>query len=709
MPQRVEERAPADHAPAGVARRRARRDRVRAVRDRVLPALVPAGADRRGRARRRRARTAAARSSIEAPRGDIVDRNGVKLVTTKQAAVVQLVPSTLPEEVRDEAEDYRKSSRRGRARALSARGRARRLPAPARDDGRKSTKDEITRAQAPPGARAARRARSPIPAAARAIPALQDLYRRICEVIDVSQKTIHQRVIRGIADTPYSNVTIRTDVPPARVQLHARAARVLQGHRRHQALPAPATRRQARRAAVRDGLGDLRPSSSDDKHYKGIPQGTRIGQSGLEWLVRQVPARQGRLRARGGGRVRLAATTQRKVSVTDPTQGSRLRAHDRLRPAEGRRRGLAQAMANSEHPARAGAFVAMDPRNGAILAMGSSPELRREHLRQAVLAEDLRLPDVEQDRRAAAQPRDRVRAIRPAPRSSRSRRWRRSRKGLVTPTRKIDDPGHWEYGKREYQNAKEAVFGPVNVSDALKVSSDIFFFKLGAMASRAARPGIQQWARKLGFGRKTGIDLPGEQPGLVPDRKWRNEEYAKYAQVRRQGRPGRGARSRRCTSAAASSATWVGGDNVNLAVGQGDLQATPLQVAVAYSALANDGTIVRPHLGKAIEDGNGVPLQEFRPKPQRKIKFDGARPPGRARRPAPRRAGGEGHVGRRLQGLADGGIPGLWEDRHGRALPEPRPGVVRLLREGQGAARSSSSSPSRRAASAPRPPPRRRA
>ena len=69
---------------------------------------------------------------------------------------------------------------------------------------------------------------------------------------------------------------------------------------------------------------------------------------------------------------------------------------------------------------------------------------------------------------------------------------------------------------------------------------------------------------------------------------------------------------------------WTTGDNVNLAVGQGDLQATPLQVAVAYSALANNGTIVRPHLGAAIEDGNGVPIQELAAKPKRKVKIDAA-------------------------------------------------------------------------------------
>ena len=83
---------------------------------------------------------------------------------------------------------------------------------------------------------------------------------------------------------------------------------------------------------------------------------------------------------------------------------------------------------------------------------------------------------------------------------------------------------------------------------------------------------------------------------------------------------------------------WTGGDNVNLAVGQGDLQATPLQVAVAYAALANNGTIVTPHLGKAIEDGNGVTFQELRVKAQAQGQDQPARPPDRARRPAPRRA-----------------------------------------------------------------------
>ena len=133
---------------------------------------------------------------------------------------------------------------------------------------------------------------------------------------------------------------------------------------------------------------------------------------------------------------------------------------------------------------------------------------------------------------------------------------------------------------------------------------------------------IQRWAKRLGFGRKTGIDLTSERPGLVPDRKWRNDAYQRYTRLRR-ARPG-------CSEGTEAALYkcggvergWSTGDNVNLAVGQGDLQATPLQVAVAYSALANNGTIVTPHLGKAIEDGNGVTVQELRTKPRRKVKLN---------------------------------------------------------------------------------------
>ena len=211
--------------------------------------------------------------------------------------------------------------------------------------------------------------------------------------------------------------------------------------------------------------------------------------------------------------------------------------------------------------------------------------------------------------------------------------------GLITPSRKIEDPGHWEYGGREYQNAKEAVFGSIDVREALAKSSDIFFFKLGAQANDRGRV-IQKWAERFGYGSKTGIDLPGETAGPGARPQVAQAGLRQVPEVRRRRPACSRGRRRRCYECGGIERGWSGGDNVNLAVGQGDLQATPLQVAVAYAALENGGTVVRPHLGKAIEDGNGVPLQEFRPKAAPQDQDGRARPRRRARRPAraPRRA-----------------------------------------------------------------------
>ena len=97
--------------------------------------------------------------------------------------------------------------------------------------------------------------------------------------------------------------------------------------------------------------------------------------------------------------------------------------------------------------------------------------------------------------------------------------------------------------------------------------------------------------------------MPGETEGLVPSKKWRDQLFA-------EGRP--------------TERPWSAGDNIQLATGQGDLQTNPLQMAIAYAALGNGGTIVTPHVGMEVEDAAGRVLKEFDPKPQRKIKIDPA-------------------------------------------------------------------------------------
>src|SRR6478609_9596287 len=512
---------------------------------------------------------------IEAPRGDIVDRNREPLVQTKRAAVIQLVPSTLPKQVRDEAESYRKelsAAELARQRAQDSYDAFRRQ---LRDDGRKTTKAEVKQRTLLKAQSAT--ARNVAVPAIPAIPELNDLYRRISEVIKVSPRTIHSRVIRGIADAPYSNVTIRTDVPQAQFDYMRERPEYFKGivvARRN-------LRRYPQGELAAQLFGTVSEISEDQRnsgleHYKDIAAGTRIGQSGLEWQYDDI------LRGKDGStRVTVDALgtrdEQRKVSVTEPTQGRRLQLTLDLNLQKAGDDAMKKAFANSEHPARAGAFVAMDANDGAILAMGSYPSFDARVFAKPISQRNYDFltsnkNDAPLLNRATESGYPTGSTFKPVTALG------MLEKGFVTPTEQIDDPGHWEYGGRDYQNAKKASFGSVDMSKALKVSSDIFFFKLGARAFDQRSNAIQTWARRLGFGRKTGIDLPGERPGLVPDAKWRNDAFKKYLDCTEKEKVPRYTMQAvyKCNGV---EREWNGGDDVNLAVGQGDLQATPLQLA----------------------------------------------------------------------------------------------------------------------------------
>jgi penicillin-binding protein 2 len=555
---------------------------------------------------------------IEAARGDIVDRNNVPLVQTKQAAVVQLVPSTLPQAVRDQAEEYRQqvaAAELGRQKAQASYEAFRRQ---LKDDGRKSTKEE--RRQLATLKEQGQTARKVTIPTAPPIRELTILYRRISEVIDVSPKRIHERVIRGIADAPYSNATIRTDVPPAEFNYMRERPEYFKG--------IVVTKRNLRRypqgelaAQLFGTVSEITDSQLKDDRYKGIAAGTRIGQSGLEQRYDDI------LRGKDGAtRIVVDAfgtrDEQRKVSVTEPQQGRRLKLTLDYNLQKAGDAAMKQAIANSDYPARAGAFVAMDVDNGAILGMGSYPSFDANLFARPISQKTYDFltsnkNDAPLLNRATESGYPTGSTFKPITAMA------TLEKGIITPAQRIDDPGHWEYGNKVYHNAKNLSFGSLDISQALKVSSDIFFFKLGALANDQQGQIIQTWARKLGFGRKTGIDLPGERPGLVPDARWREKGYQDYLRCTEKEKVPRGT-MQAVYACGGIERGWSGGDNVNLAVGQGDLQATPLQLAVAYAALANNGKIVRPHLAKAIEDGNGVTLQEFRNlnKPRRTIKFN---------------------------------------------------------------------------------------
>ncbi|MEN9804385.1 MAG: penicillin-binding protein 2 [Actinomycetota bacterium] len=127
-------------------------------------------------------------------------------------------------------------------------------------------------------------------------------------------------------------------------------------------------------------------------------------------------------------------------------------------------------------------------------------------------------------------------------------------------------------------------YGSVNVEDALAVSSDTFFYKIGEQifSERGGQPILQEELRLFGFGSKTGIDLPFESAGRVPDK----DSKADLVE--------------RGVLAEGESPNYLVGDNVQLSIGQGLLAASPLQLAQAYGALANGGTVYRPLIALAL-------------------------------------------------------------------------------------------------------------
>jgi penicillin-binding protein 2 len=172
--------------------------------------------------------------------------------------------------------------------------------------------------------------------------------------------------------------------------------------------------------------------------------------------------------------------------------------------------------------------------------------------------------------------------------------------GVIDTAETIFDNGFITIGGQRFQNAGGESYGPVDMVTAMRYSSDIYFYVLGLKMWDSGQ--LQRWASKLGIGHPSGIDLPEQTEGLVPSQQWRNQLYEEGETER----------------------PWSAGDNVQLATGQGDLQTNPLQMAIAYAALANGGKIVTPHVGLEIEDAAGRVLKEFAPPAQRQVEIDPA-------------------------------------------------------------------------------------
>lgn len=172
--------------------------------------------------------------------------------------------------------------------------------------------------------------------------------------------------------------------------------------------------------------------------------------------------------------------------------------------------------------------------------------------------------------------------------------------GLTTPDTIYVDRGFVKIGPQTFYNDSKAVYGPVNLTQAITVSSDSYFYQLGADFYTGSHTygvdALQNTAKAYGFGSQTGIKLPGEAPGLIPDAAVVAREHQQYPKAYPNG-------------------TWYEGDAVQTAIGQEQVQVTPLQMNNAYAAFANGGTVYQPQIASSITNSANQPVTTYGPKP----------------------------------------------------------------------------------------------
>jgi len=238
------------------------------------------------------------------------------------------------------------------------------------------------------------------------------------------------------------------------------------------------------------------------------------------------------------------------------------------------------------------AALAMDPRTGGVLALVSLPSYDNNLFQKGGNKKELK--DLLSDPRQPLL--DRVisgryltgSTIKPLIASAALEERIISYKKKINCKGKIIIPNPWHPDLPTIKN-DWTVHGPTDLRKAIAESCNVYFYTIGGGFENQEGLGLERIKRYLGlFGWEdtTGIDIPGEVPGFVPDRQWKKKVLKE---------------------------NWVDGDTYNLAIGQGFLGITPLEVADAFSAIANGGKLLRPHLVKAVVDENKNIIESFGP------------------------------------------------------------------------------------------------
>lgn len=318
------------------------------------------------------------------------------------------------------------------------------------------------------------------------------------------------------------------------------------------------------------GLGEFWGLSGVEKKYEGVLKGL----DGIEPVIEDVWGRQIRVDSVGGLLPSFQARPDKEGLDLVLTVDLDL-----------------QIIAEKMLEGRKGSVIALDPRSGEILAMTSSPTYEPEKFVRGVESSywrkmifDPEKPLYNRSIQGVYPPASTFKAIMVAA---------ILQEHVANPNERVYCPGHYRIG-REVKNCwKHEGHGYMNLKEALQHSCDVYFYE---MSRRLGVDKIAQYARDFGLGEKTGYPLsPPEEKGLVPTQEWKKKVFKQ---------------------------PWVEGETLSVAIGQGFLSATPLQMAIAYAAIANGGTLVHPYPAIRTQTYEGKIIENFAGSENRKISID---------------------------------------------------------------------------------------
>ena len=304
-------------------------------------------------------------------------------------------------------------------------------------------------------------------------------------------------------------------------------------------------------------LGYVREANDEQLKQGRYRRGDMVGQTGLERLLDEF------LRGKDGGeRIEVDAMGRpvRLVQSTEPHPGAQVVTTVNRR---------VQEVAEKLMEGKTGAIVVMDPRNGDVLAMVSTPAFDIDRFTGTIdrdawlrVMKDPDFPLLNRTIQSQYPPGSVFKMVLTAA---------GLQEGSLTPADRVHCTGEFPFGGRVFRDWKKEGHGTVDLMGAVTQSCDVFFYNAGL---KVGAPAMAKYGAAFGFGGATGVELGTEKFGLIPQPK-----------SPRKGKP----------------PVWHAGETVNMSIGQGQLLVTPMQVARFMSAIANGGVLWKPRLVQRIE------------------------------------------------------------------------------------------------------------